>query len=136
MKLAAVIFCALIGNFILLASMASHPLLRKGFFIWVAAFFILGTALIIVAIKQKIEGKLKFFLILCGASAVGFVASMLLHNFFYGIFQREDLVFFIIAVVVCPVTFLIGTVGSVVMFLKSPSTRLDKSVVAQGKEHE
>jgi len=99
--------------------MASHPLLRKGFFIWVAAFAILGTALIIVAIKQKVEGKLKFFLILTGASAVGFVASMLLHNFTYGIFQNEDLVFFLVAVLVCPLAFLIGTVGSVVILLKT-----------------
>jgi len=118
MKPTALIFWLLMGMFTIIASTNSHPLLKKGLFIWLAAFFILGIALIIVTIKQKVKGKLKFFLILTGTSVVAFILSVLLHNFSYGIFLKEDAVFFIIAVFVCPVLFLVGTVGSVVMLVK------------------
>ena len=125
------LFCALLANFAIIASLFFIPLLRKGFFIWIGAFFVLGLALVIMAIKQKVEGKLKFFLILTGAAAAGFVASVMLHNFIYGLFivlfgqdfwinigLKDEPVFFFIAILVCPTAFLVGTVGSVVMLIK------------------
>jgi len=47
--------------------------------------FLLGIVLIILTIKQKIKGKLKFFLLLTGISSSGFLVSVLLHNFLYGL---------------------------------------------------
>ena len=125
------VFCALLVNFALIISMFVTPLLRKGFFIWIGTFFVLGLALIVMAIKQKVESRLRFFLILTGASASGFVASVILHNFIYGLFiflfgpdfwinigLKDEPVFFFIAILVCPIAFLIGTVGSIILLIK------------------
>lgn len=125
------VFYALLANFAIIVSMFVIPLLRKGFFIWIGAFFILGLALVVMAVKQKVEGKLKFFLILTGASAAVFVASILLHNFIYALFiflfgsnfcinvgLKDELIFFLIAVFVCPIAFLIGAVGSIILLIK------------------
>jgi hypothetical protein len=125
------VFCALLANFAIIVSLFFIPLLRKGFFIWIGAFFVLGLALAVMAVKQKVEGKLKFFLILTGASAAAFVASVLLHNFIYGLFifllgpdfwvkigLKDEPVFFFIAVLVCPIAFLVGAVGSIVLLIK------------------
>ena len=66
------------------------------------------------------------FLILLGASVVGFFVFVVLHNVFYGLGQMATdinilaqlldffhAVFFIIATLVCPTGFLIGAVGSI-----------------------
>ena len=71
--------------------------------------------------------KVKYFLILLGASAVGFFVFALLHNVFYGLgimasdiivlhhlLEGLHVVSFLIAIFVCPAGFLIGALGSVV----------------------
>ncbi len=97
-----------------------------------AALFILGITLIILTLKSGIGGKLKKFLILTGASVAGIFVSIVLHNFIYGLFIHffgpdfwtrigtggEEPVFFILATVVCPIGFLIGAIGSTVLFTK------------------
>ncbi|MEA3314013.1 MAG: hypothetical protein U9Q18_06530 [Caldisericota bacterium] len=96
------------------------------------ALLVLGIVLIILTLKSGIGGKLKKFLILTGASVAGFFVAILLHNFIYGLFVHfygkdfwnrigpggDEPVFFILAVVVCPIGFLIGTIGSAVLFTK------------------
>lgn len=80
---------------------------------------------------KKVGGKLRRFLILTGVSAVGFLASVLLHNFFYALgvltnnifvlhflFEFLHGAFFIIGLFICPVGFLVGGVGSIFCFLK------------------
>jgi len=76
--------------------------------------------------------KLKKFLILTGASVAGFFVSVVLHNFIYGLFIHffgkdfwnrigsggDEPVFFILAIIVCPIGFLIGAIGSTVLFAK------------------
>lgn len=107
------------------------PLLRRGFFISITAFLGLGLLLVIVTLRQRVGGKLKFFLILTGASAVAFVASMLLHNLIYGLFVfffgpefwmnigiMDEPIFFFIAVLICPIAFLVGVIGSIIMLIK------------------
>jgi len=92
---------------------------------------ILGSALIGLALVQKVEGKLKKFLILTGASAAGFFVFALLHNIFYGLEQVTghitilsylikafEVIFFLIAIFACPIGFLIGVIGTIVMFSK------------------
>lgn len=129
-------FCGLIGVFLVIASAIFFPAFRKHlgapFFItsWVA-FFLLGAALIFLTVRKKVKGKLKKFLILTGASAVGFLVSVLLHNFFYGLaiitsritvlsFLMEILhgLFFIVAIFICPIGFLVGVIGSMALFIK------------------
>ena len=92
---------------------------------------ILGSALIGLTLVQKVEGKLKKFLILTGASAAGFFVFALLHNIFYGLEQVTghitilsylikafEVIFFLIAIFACPIGFLIGVIGTIVMFSK------------------
>lgn len=91
----------------------------------------LGIALIVLASKAKFIKISKAFFILTGASATGIVVSAILHNVFYGIFiyffgadfwyrigTSDEPVFFILAIIVCPIAFLIGVVGSIVLIVK------------------
>ena len=92
---------------------------------------ILGSVLIGLTLVQKVEGKLKKFLMLTGASAAGFFVFALLHNIFYGLEQITghitilsylikafEVIFFLIAIFACPIGFLIGVIGTIVMFSK------------------
>lgn len=100
-------------------------------FISWGSFFLLGGALIFLTLKEKVEGKLKKFLILTGASAVGFLVSIVLHNGFYAlavisshivvlhsVMEALDVGFFLISVFLCPLGFLIGAVGSIILFIR------------------
>jgi hypothetical protein len=76
--------------------------------------------------------KVKYFLILLGASVVGFVVFAILHNLLYGLAQiSSDIVVlsraldflsavsFLVAIFTCMAGFLIGAIGSVVMAVRS-----------------
>ncbi len=93
--------------------------------------FLLGIALIILTLKGKVVGKLKLFLLLAGASASGIFPFILLHNLVYGLFifffgenfwgrtgLGDEPVFFILGLLVCPIAFLIGAIGSGILLLK------------------
>ena len=126
------IFWALVGVFVVIASVFFIPAVREllmGLLFLIisgAVFFLLGVALIFLTVKEKVGGMLKKFLILTGASSAGFFVSFLLHNAIYGlvyvkILNRPDLdepFFFVMAVLVCPVGFLVGAVGSIVLAIK------------------
>ncbi len=143
-KLSWPIFWALIVVFIVLAiskfipRAAFAPTFRGSLFLWVffssgAAFFLLGAALIFLTVKEKVRGMSKKFLILTGASAVGVPVFVLLHNAIYGLFIHffgadfweriglggDEPVFFILAIFVCPIGFLVGAVGTIVLTIKS-----------------
>lgn len=122
-----VLFVVVIGEILIPFPM----LIKRALFPFIAVlavvFFLLGLALVFLAIKTKIKGKYGKFLILTGASSVGFFVSVLLHNFLYGLgvitrdiailhysFEFLHAVFFIIAVIVCPLGFLVGAIGSIV----------------------
>lgn len=97
----------------------------------------LGIALMIKASKEEINTALKKFLILTGASAVGFFVSVVMHNLFYALsvlvndykpllYVTETLhvVFFLFAIIVCPIGFLIGTIKTCFLLRKlSKETR-------------
>jgi len=102
----------------------------------VVSFFLLGVALIVLTRRQNITGPLRKFLFLTGASAAAFLPSVLLHNFTYGLLTHffgpdfwgpagsgDEPVFFIIAIFVCPIGFLVGAVGSVVLLVKEKRRR-------------
>jgi len=79
----------------------------------------------------------KKFLILTGASAIGLPVFVLLHNAIYGLFilwfgadfwdrtgLGDEPVFFIMAIVICPLGFLVGIVGSVVLAIRNKKAKL------------
>ena len=130
------IFWALVVVFVFIMSYFVIPAFRtREFFSYVSIFgiiyFLLGIALIFFTIREKIKGLLKKFLILTGASASGSLVSVFLHNAIYGLFivlfgadfwERiglgDEPFFFILALIVCPITFLVGVIGSIVLFIK------------------
>ena len=133
-KLTWSIFWALVGIFVVIVSVffipAARELLMGFLFIIIsgAAFFLLGVALIILTVKEKVRGTLKKFLLLTGASAAGFFVFVFLHNAFYGLgimtshitvlsrsMEVFHVAFFIMAILVCPIGFLVGAIGSVTL---------------------
>jgi len=134
------VFWVLVGIFVIMAIMigvGNEIELPRGVFVSFlfgggTALLVLGITLIILTIKSGIGGKLKKFLILTGASVAGFFVSVVLHNFIYGLFIHffgkdfwnrigsggDEPVFFILAIIVCPIGFLIGAIGSTVLFAK------------------
>ena len=131
-----VIFYALVAVFVLAVSIIFIPVFRgfiSGTFMIISGVIlvILGSILIGLTLVQKVEGKLKKFLMLAGASAAGFFVFVLLHNIFYGLEQITshitilsylmkafEVVFFLVAIFACPIGFLIGVIGTIVMFNK------------------
>jgi DMSO/TMAO reductase YedYZ heme-binding membrane subunit len=93
-------------------------------------FTLLGLALVILTAKLKEPKKQKVFFILTGASALGIPVFAILHNVVYGLFIKffgedfwgkggDEPVFFLLALIVCPIIFLVGTVGSIVFLVKA-----------------
>ena len=133
----ATIFCALIGISIVIASVIAIPVFKKYMsfsFLIISGttFFLLGVALIFLTLKQKIRGMLRKFLILTGISSAGFFISVFLHNVIYGLFihmfgtdfwnrigVKDEPFFFIIAMFICPIVFLIGVIGCIILFIKT-----------------
>ena len=131
-----VVFYTLVGVFVLTTSTILIPAFRgyvSGTFMIISGIILilLGGYLIALTLKQKVEGKLKKFLILTGASAAGFFVFTLLHNIFYGLEQVTshitilsylmkafEVIFFLIAIFACPIGFLVGVIGTIIMFNK------------------
>ena len=133
-KISWSIFWALVGVFVIIACVFFIPAFREllmGLLFLIISgviFLLLGVALIVLTVKEKVEGMRKKFLLLTGASAAGFFVSVLLHNAIYGLFIHffgadfwdragpgDEPFFFIVAIFVCPVGFLVGVVGSIVL---------------------
>ena len=91
-------------------------------------FLLLGVALLVFTLREKVAGKLKAFFLLTASSAAGVFVFVLLHNLVYGLFIHffgadfwkggDEPVFFILATIVCPLGFLTGAVGSIVLRIK------------------
>lgn len=130
-KLTWSIFWALVGVFVVVACLFTIPaaseLLMGGPFLITAGavLFLLGGALIFLTVKQKARGLFKKFLLLTGASAVGIPVFAVLHNLVYALFilwfgadfwhEGDEPFFFVMAIIVCPLGFLVGAVGSIVL---------------------
>ena len=132
------VFYTLLGIFIVILSYFIIPFsdsVKQALFpvmaILAAIWLILGTVLIVLVIKSKVKGKQKLFLIATGSSAILFLLSNILHNVLYGLailtknitilhysFEALHVLFFIIAIIVCPLAFLIGAIGSIVLFIR------------------
>jgi len=124
-KLVWSVFWALVGVFVIVISMIFIPL-RFPLAIFLPAivvFALLGMALLFLTVKTKVRGILKKFLLLTGASAVGLPVFALLHNVVSGLFNIEEPVFFIMAVFVCPIAFLVGAVGTIGLAIKNKQVK-------------
>jgi hypothetical protein len=146
-KLILPIFWSLLGTFLLLFFVMQLPMLppvRESinstlsvnfvptlFLFSGALFLLLSLTLLILAIRAELDKTLKRYLILTGASAAGILVSIVLHNLAYGVFshffgedfwQRTGLedepFFFLMAIIVCPIAYLVGTVGSIVLITR------------------
>ena len=81
-------------------------------------YIVLGIVLIFLTLKSGVERKLRVFLLLTGFSSAGLVLGFL-HGFFAILgFEIVDVILFYLAVIVAPILFLIGAIGSIVMFRK------------------
>ena len=136
-KLSWPIFWALVGAFVVVVCLFFIPpfidLLMGPLFLIIsgAILLLLGVALIVLTVREKVAGMLKKFFLLTGASAAGFFVFVLLHNAIYGLFiyffgadfwdrigLGDEPVFFVMAVLICPLGFLVGAVGSIVLAIK------------------
>ena len=93
------------------------PMRFNAFIAW-PILFVLGVILLVLTIRTQMEGKLKRFLLITGASPIGFVVFVFLHNIISGLFNTEEAIFFTLATMVCPVGFLVGAIGSIVLNAK------------------
>lgn len=133
------LFYAMVAIFVLIVAfffMLNSDNIKREFFPVLAVlailFLIYGAVLIFFSIKFKVERKLKRYLILTGASAIGFPVFVILHNLFYAlgvlagnivvlksIMEFLHAAFFLIGLIGCPIGFLIGVIGSIVIFKKN-----------------
>ena len=136
-KLTWPIFWALVGVFfVFVGIIVSAPLLLPslqrvyvGFLFFSGALLLsLGITFLVLIIRGKAKGIFRKFQLLIGASAVGIPISVILHNAVYALFiyffgaefwsGGDEPVFFIMAIFVCPLGFLVGAVGSIVLAIK------------------
>ena len=82
----------------------------------------LGVTLLVLTAKTEMRAGLKKFLLLTEASFVGLPIFALLHNAVSGLLNTEEAVFLILAVFVCPLGFLVGIVGTIVIVIKRKNT--------------
>jgi len=129
-------FWALMIMFLMVLAEFFVPVVRnlfKGselFLLPLIMFSLLGGLLLFYSIKMKEKGRQKKFLLLTGASAFGFFVFVFLHNAFYALaivgdniivlkhfFEFLHTIFFIVAIIICPLGFLVGAMGSIVFFI-------------------
>ncbi|UCH52038.1 MAG: hypothetical protein JSV54_04685 [Chloroflexota bacterium] len=103
-------------------------------------FFALGLALLILTIRTRasLNRPLKRFLLLTSSSAVGVFASILLHGMVYGLFilllgddfwnragLEDEPFFFMMGLFICPIAYLVGTIGSIVLIIRRKKQKID-----------
>lgn len=96
-------------------------------------FFALGLALLILTVRARarLDRLLKRFLLVTSSSAVGVFVSILLHGLVFGLLillfgedfwsktgLEDEPFFFIVGLFVCPIAYLVGTVGSIVLMFR------------------
>lgn len=133
-----IVFGALVAAFIALVLTVLLPdvldFFRPVFLSLVVLCFLLGLALLILSVRWKQRTLLRTFWILAGASTAGFALGSVLHNAFYALatvtgnwpilntaIEVLEVAFFLIATLLCPVAFLVGTVGAIVLMVRRSS---------------
>ncbi|MGD9115851.1 MAG: hypothetical protein PVJ61_01525 [Dehalococcoidia bacterium] len=128
-KLRWPVFWALLAVFVISVGFLFVPGLQDlihgpVIFVFFGLLLVLGVGLVVLAARDRTGGGLRRFFMLTGASAAGILVFVLLHNLVYGLFEYfggpdfwgsgDEPVFFILALIVCPLGFLVGAVGSIV----------------------
>jgi len=106
-------------------------LFRPMFLSLMALCFLLGLALLILSVRWKQRTLLRVFWILAGASTTGSALGSVLHNAFYALatvtgnwpilsaaIEVLEVAFFLVATLLCPVAFLVSTVGAIVLLVR------------------
>jgi len=141
-KLIWSVFWALIAVFVILVGMIVTPPVKQSLFgeynptllgyIFVSTggvvFTGLGVTLLVLTAKTEVERALKKFLLLTEASFVGLPVFVILHNAVSGFMNLEEAVFFTLATIVCPVGFLVGAIGIIVLRVKK--SRAEKKLLS------
>ncbi len=133
-KLIWSVFWAFIAVFVIMVTMIftlsdllvgeENPTLM-GYIIFISGGVVLtglGVTLLVLTAKTKARGMLKKFLLLTEASFVGLPVFIILHNAVSGLLNTEEPVFFFLAIIACPIGFLVGAVGSIVLTIKNRAT--------------
>jgi len=136
-KTTAIFFGLLVGVFLLWLSSLFVPAIREifkgtSFVFLLVSIFIFGFLLLVFTLKLQPRGLLKKFLVLISASSLGMVGGGILHNLLYALciyffganfWEKVGLgdepVFFFIAVVISPLAFLVGLIGTLVILIKN-----------------
>lgn len=138
--LVPILFWAMIAVFlVLMAGMFGIELFHGPVFLPIMGlFFLLSAFLVIAVLRQKRQEKShkhrdwkRIFLLLTGFAAAGFVIAGVFHNLFYaaGILAQDitilryameglSVAFFLIAVIACPLGFIVGAIGTIVRMVK------------------
>ena len=123
-KLITSLFWALVAIFLItlgvvLAFNLDLPLRDYGKYIFPAilsVFLLLSITLLVIALREKFRKILKIFIIPTAASALGTAVSIFLENFLTGTIGEG--IFLVIGTVIAPIGFLVGIIGSIVLFIK------------------
>jgi hypothetical protein len=136
-KTTLIFFGLLVGVFVLWLSSLFISAVREifkgtSFILLLVSIFIFGFLLLIFTLKLQPRGLLKKFLVLISASSLGMVGGGILHNllyalciYFFGanfwekIGLGDEPVFFFIAVIISPLAFLVGLIGTLVILIKN-----------------
>lgn len=113
-----VIFTILIGLFAVALSPIKNLLHLSGDFrSFVPYLGVLGALLVVSAMAARIGGLLKSFLILTGASAVGWPVGLYLHDPLLQFIPNEPFTY-ILVFYICPVAFIAGAVGTIIIGIR------------------
>jgi hypothetical protein len=96
-------------------------------------FFVLGLTLLILTVRARarLDRPLKRFLLVTSSSAMGVFVSLLLHGVVFGLLillfgedfwsrtgLEDEPFLFIMGLFVCPVAYLVGTIGSIALMFR------------------
>ncbi|MEW6141829.1 MAG: hypothetical protein AB1597_01545 [Chloroflexota bacterium] len=89
-----------------------------------------------MAARTRPHNRHRLFLLLTGSAGIALVASLVLHNLVFAALiylfgedfwietgTSDEPFFFILAVIVCPLAFIVGAVGSITIWAKSKLKR-------------
>jgi hypothetical protein len=113
------VFIIVVGSMFIRVPTGGEPQAFNMLLPGIAILFVLGVVLLTLTVKKKVAGKSKTFLLLTGASSTGLLVFVVLHNIISGLFGIEEPVFFILAIPVCPLGFLVGATGTIVLSIKN-----------------
>ena len=108
----------LIALFILLMLSSFVPFWVNLIYLFIFLYFIFGVSLIVLTLKSEVDRKLRVFLLLTGFSSIGFAASIINGFLAMSGFYTFPEVLYFISTLAPMAGFIIGAIGSIVLFRK------------------